>query len=244
MSNTDNLCQYCGENEAGFSFYPTAPACNDCYRVFKRMRDHEKKAQELGLDWMMFGVKEIFERDGSICWICFEPVDINATYQENPNGYATVDHIIPMKGKVEFNPGHVPTNVQLAHFICNSKKQNKLAENTTVYCCTGMYKRSEHSPRCNAGKNIPKVVKTKKPKLEALVPNDVKVYEVVVSELDSTNAVWSADYVEKDSLGFGTYTYYEVRFSDNVVWEMRRPEFENRLKSNAWRRIKKEIMFA
>lgn len=57
------------------------------------------------------------------CGICGNPVDFSLKY---PNKLcATVDHIIPInKG------GHKSDidNLQLAHFICNRLKSDKLAE--------------------------------------------------------------------------------------------------------------------
>lgn len=62
---------------------------------------------------------EVYHRDFGICGLCYAKVDINVPYPDP--GYGTIDHIIPLsKG----GP-HTYDNVQLAHFVCNSRKGNK-----------------------------------------------------------------------------------------------------------------------
>lgn len=63
---------------------------------------------------------KIYERDEWMCKLCGEPVDPRIEY---PNLLsASLDHIVPLA-----NGGtHEPNNVQLAHFICNSRKGNRL----------------------------------------------------------------------------------------------------------------------
>ena len=53
--------------------------------------------------------QRIFERDGWICWICGEVVE--------PED-ATLDHVVP----VSLGGAHTPTNVRLAHGVCNSRR--------------------------------------------------------------------------------------------------------------------------
>jgi hypothetical protein len=63
--------------------------------------------------------QRIYERDRWKCGICKRKVDPSL---EVPHPLSkTIDHIIPLsKGGT-----HEPRNVQLAHFICNSKRSNK-----------------------------------------------------------------------------------------------------------------------
>lgn len=62
----------------------------------------------------------IFERDKWLCGICGTITDRNAKVP-SPLA-ATLDHIIPLaKGG-----SHDPSNVQCAHFICNSRKSDKV----------------------------------------------------------------------------------------------------------------------
>ena len=60
------------------------------------------------------------ERDGFVCALCSGPVDL--TLNRRSRMGATVDHVVPISrgGLDEWS------NVQLAHWICNVKKSNKL----------------------------------------------------------------------------------------------------------------------
>jgi len=63
----------------------------------------------------------IIERDKGICKLCDEPIDLSLTVPHPMS--LTLDHIIPLaRGGT-----HEPSNVQLAHFICNSRKSDTLA---------------------------------------------------------------------------------------------------------------------
>jgi endogenous inhibitor of DNA gyrase (YacG/DUF329 family) len=64
--------------------------------------------------------RRIYERDRWICQLCGDPVDCVA---EVPSPLApTLDHIVPLaRGGT-----HEPANVQLAHFLCNSRKGDRV----------------------------------------------------------------------------------------------------------------------
>lgn len=71
-------------------------------------------------------LQKVYERDKGVCKLCGELCDWNDI--EHKNGYAVVgsnypsiDHIIP----ISKNGSHTWDNVQLAHFRCNSVKQDK-----------------------------------------------------------------------------------------------------------------------
>lgn len=67
-----------------------------------------------------FTRREVFERDGWVCGICADPVNRKAVFPDPLS--PTVDHIIPLaKGGT-----HTFANVQCAHFMCNSTKQDLL----------------------------------------------------------------------------------------------------------------------
>lgn len=64
--------------------------------------------------------KKIYTRDGWICQLCLESVDPTLKFPEYLS--PTLDHVIPLaKGGT-----HEPANVQLAHFICNSRKSDRM----------------------------------------------------------------------------------------------------------------------
>jgi 5-methylcytosine-specific restriction endonuclease McrA len=63
----------------------------------------------------------IFERDEWLCQLCGKPVD-RALRHPHPWS-ASIDHRVPLSKGGE----HVPANVQLAHFGCNSGKRDRVA---------------------------------------------------------------------------------------------------------------------
>lgn len=66
--------------------------------------------------------RKVFERDGWTCRICRKPVDREAKV---PHPKApTVDHVVPLA----LGGAHVYTNVQTAHFICNSRKSHHVIQ--------------------------------------------------------------------------------------------------------------------
>jgi 5-methylcytosine-specific restriction endonuclease McrA len=70
--------------------------------------------------------RDIFERDGWRCGICGDPVDPTL---KAPHHYAVcIDHIVPLAKGGQ----HTPENIQCAHWICNSRKGDKLLGPTGV----------------------------------------------------------------------------------------------------------------
>ncbi|WP_433651042.1 HNH endonuclease [Micromonospora zamorensis] len=58
----------------------------------------------------------IYERDGWICQLCFEPVDREAYHLDD--WAPSLDHIIPRSHMLI--PDHSPSNLRLAHRWCNA----------------------------------------------------------------------------------------------------------------------------
>lgn len=70
----------------------------------------------------------IYTRDGWHCQLCGDPVP-----QGLPHGhklYPTLDHIIPQS--LSDTPDHTPSNLRLAHLICNAKRGNRMEYDLTV----------------------------------------------------------------------------------------------------------------
>ena len=71
---------------------------------------------------------KLYKRDDGICKICGKKCNYN-DYREDENGsfiagndYPSIDHIVPISKGGQ----HTWDNVQLAHMICNSIKNNKI----------------------------------------------------------------------------------------------------------------------
>lgn len=85
------------------------------WRHLRRIRRARKR--HVYIDTVELG--DVAKRDGWLCQICGEPVDMNTSdYLRQP----TIDHIQPLsRGGL-----HSITNCQLAHFSCNSRKGARL----------------------------------------------------------------------------------------------------------------------
>lgn len=92
-------------------------------------RNHKGRARKYGCAFdSSVTLKALIKRNGLRCAICGEmcdPADHEWTDYTGPK-HPTIDHIIPMsKGG-----GHVWSNVQIAHAICNSIKRDSLEDDT------------------------------------------------------------------------------------------------------------------
>lgn len=68
--------------------------------------------------------REIYERDGWVCQLCETPVDVGLPVEHVLS--ATLDHIVPQSHQLV--PDHSPSNLRLAHRICNSLRGDGLRE--------------------------------------------------------------------------------------------------------------------
>lgn len=82
----------------------------------RRMASHRRRARKRAALVEQFDPLEIYERDKWTCGICHRPVDPT---EKRPSHYSpSLDHIKPLaRGGL-----HCRANVQLAHWICNSRK--------------------------------------------------------------------------------------------------------------------------
>ena len=85
------------------------------------------RAKKYGCEYISgITLKKLIKRDGLRCAICGEMCDPNDHSWSRYSGpmYPSIDHIIPMaKGG-----GHIWSNVQVAHIICNSIKNDTIDE--------------------------------------------------------------------------------------------------------------------
>lgn len=118
----DCLCPVCAS-----SFVTNrARQVNCSKRCYQRARDrakgfgHRGRARLAGVRYVTVDRGEIFERDGWRCGICRRSVRRDLTYPHPKS--ATLDHIVPLN----LGGDHVPENLQCAHFLCNSRKGDRI----------------------------------------------------------------------------------------------------------------------
>lgn len=134
-------CSACGLTKpiADFAEYNTCRSCKKEYQASWASRHpdywltwqranpdklgaiaHRRRAQKLGRDSERVDRSVVFERDGFICQLCNLPILMAEKF---PHPFSpSLDHIIPL------NKGghHLYSNIQAAHFVCNSAKGDRL----------------------------------------------------------------------------------------------------------------------
>ena len=103
--------------------------CRLCMlRATKRGGRARRRKRERSLTYKPIPLTKLIERDGGICQICGEPVDLTDGWYDEYNNfhvgrnYPTVDHIKPLA----HGGDNTWDNVQLAHQHCNSSKCDKV----------------------------------------------------------------------------------------------------------------------
>jgi 5-methylcytosine-specific restriction endonuclease McrA len=133
------VCADCGIKAMDSGRGPRAAWCSHCTLIRDRARapewaarnpagrreisrnySHRRRAQILGTAVEDFTAVEVFVADNWVCQLCKQPVDQQKQF---PNPLSpSLDHIIPLSR----GGGHVRSNVQLAHYICNVRKGSSL----------------------------------------------------------------------------------------------------------------------
>lgn len=81
-----------------------------------REKQHRRRARVLNAYVAPVDIDEIWERDGGVCGICHAPIDRTLSW---PNRQClTLDHVVALAD----GGTHEPSNAQLAHAACNSRK--------------------------------------------------------------------------------------------------------------------------
>ncbi len=90
-------------------------------RAARRRRDKaRRRALKAGVRSESYTLAEIAQRDGYRCGICRKSVRMG---RQVPDPHApTIDHVVPL----DLGGDDIRVNVQLAHFICNSRKGNRI----------------------------------------------------------------------------------------------------------------------
>lgn len=124
-------CELCGVDVQDSNAYSKC-RCDSCKRLVKTNtnrrakikygRNHRQRARHHGVRYVSVEVKAIYERDGWRCQICRRKclrkfVVSKADGRPHPRS-PTIDHIRSMK----HGGNHEPSNLQLACFLCNTKK--------------------------------------------------------------------------------------------------------------------------
>lgn len=115
----DRDCSECGELFSP-GLYGRRRFCG--HKCGKRFSTRLRKARERiapGRAVEEFGCWEIYRRDGYMCQICGDKLNLAVHHSHNYS--PTIDHIVPLsKGG-----SHTRANVQAAHRFCNSLKSDK-----------------------------------------------------------------------------------------------------------------------
>ena len=124
-----SIREYAEENGLDVTFIPTVTYCSkECRNKSFRIghpRDHIKRAKKHGCEWESgVTLSKLIRRDGLTCALCGEPCDMNDKSYGNGSGplYPSMDHIIP----ISKGGGHTWSNVQVAHIICNVRKNDMI----------------------------------------------------------------------------------------------------------------------
>jgi 5-methylcytosine-specific restriction endonuclease McrA len=117
-------CVICGK---AFETWKNRQVCcsEDCRKIYKNSH-RDKRLDGIVID-KDISIQKLAERDNNRCQICGEPVDWNDKHENGQvivcgNLYPSIDHVVP----VSLGGLHSWDNVQLAHRVCNSKKNNKV----------------------------------------------------------------------------------------------------------------------
>ena len=104
-------------SECGDPFSTPLPLARTCSAFCARSRERRRYGQYVDDRTRA----SIYERDGWICQLCFDPVDPDLHYLDN--WAATLDHIVCQSWTE--SPDHSPSNLRLAHRWCNSVRGNE-----------------------------------------------------------------------------------------------------------------------
>src|SRR6266436_6526689 len=95
--------------------------CKACIRQ-RRLKNHgggpRRRCTQFGVPYEIISPGAIFHRDEYKCKLCGGDLDMSAGFRDSKA--AEIDHIIPLS--VPGSPGHVLSNVQSTHRVCNINK--------------------------------------------------------------------------------------------------------------------------
>ncbi len=115
----DKVCERCGAPYKSPIIANKAKYCEACRLHFGGNNGTSARALKWGARHEPIDKIKVFERDGWVCQICYEPVDRRAKWP-HPRS-ASLDHIIPFAAGGD----HTYDNVQCSHWECNGRKHSK-----------------------------------------------------------------------------------------------------------------------
>lgn len=123
-------CQWCSEQfifDRCVSGVPAKYCDRRCSRSAERHRRSMRDARQGKMAYRSKIIHNrirmrIYERDNWTCQICGEPT--SHEYDPHDMYSPTLDHIVPQS--LQLFPDHSPTNLRLAHMICNSERGNRV----------------------------------------------------------------------------------------------------------------------
>lgn len=80
----------------------------------------QARAKRYGVEYEVVSRSEIAERDKWICYCCGELINKDLVYPHPMS--VTLEHVIP----VSLGGGHIKENCSISHYICNSKRGNRV----------------------------------------------------------------------------------------------------------------------
>ncbi len=124
------VCRMCSEPFEALHRAGPAPLCGTCKpvrvaarnRAANRDREIRRRARNRSVVRQPYEAEAIFDRDGWRCHLCGKATRRRAKVP-HPLA-ATIDHLIPLS----HGGADAPANVATAHFICNSRKGNRVTD--------------------------------------------------------------------------------------------------------------------
>jgi len=106
-------------------------------RIVDYQINAKRRALKASLPFIPYDPVDIYNREAGVCYLCGFPVHKFHKKKGKIVRFFHVEHIIPIAADRELlalhgieHPGDVPHNLSVAHPTCNSKKNNKVTEET------------------------------------------------------------------------------------------------------------------
>lgn len=124
IATEKHLCKMCGASMRGWNKF-CSELCASRYHNSKGWTLRRARIKDALID-RDITLKEVYETDGGICYLCGGQCDWNDCRRDGTQfivggSYPSIDHVVPLTKGGE----HSWSNVRLAHLSCNAKKGNR-----------------------------------------------------------------------------------------------------------------------